>query len=282
MNAMAKLPLIQSPAVPAIDSRELLRLDLEPLAKAYREADPFPHIVLDGVFPDELLRSVVSEIRTGEDTLEKNHYGTLQKHRISDISRLGPTTRRLIEELNSAPFLKFMEKLTGIEALVPDPLLEGGGVHQIAAGGFLKVHTDFNWHRILQLHRRINILIYLNEDWQEEWNGHLELWDEGMERCGARVAPLFNRMVVFSTTDKSYHGHPDALTCPENVRRNSIALYYYTATRPASEIEFGQSVLTNYRQRPDEAFQGGKLKHRLHQAMLRFPLLRKVVARVRR
>jgi Rps23 Pro-64 3,4-dihydroxylase Tpa1-like proline 4-hydroxylase len=237
---------------------------------------------LDDIFPDDLLRAVTAEIRTGEDTLEKNHYGTVQKHRISDISRFGPTTRRLIEELNSAPFLKFLEKLTGIEALVSDPLLEGGGVHQIAPGGFLKVHTDFNWHRILKLHRRINILIYLNEGWQEEWNGHLELWSETMDRCGARVAPVFNRMVVFSTTDKSYHGHPDVLSCPDDVRRNSIALYYYTATRPSSEVEYGESTLTNYRERPDEIFSGGKLKHRLHQAMLRFPFFRKAVQLVRR
>jgi len=277
MHALPRMSALEVPAVPAVDSRELSTLDLASLARAYREADPFPHAVLDGLFPEAVLRAVVSEIRTGDDTLEKNHYGTVSKHRISDISRVGPVTRRLIEELNSAPFLNFLQRLTGIEALVPDPLLEGGGVHQIGPGGFLKVHTDFNWHRVLQLHRRINVLIYLNEVWDDAWNGHLQLWDETMERCGAKIAPLFNRMVVFSTTDKSYHGHPDPLACPEDVRRNSIALYYYTATRPEREVAFDRSVMTNYRERPDERFNGGKLKHRIHQALIRHPRLRKVL-----
>jgi hypothetical protein len=108
-------------------------------------------------------------------------------------------------------------------------------------------------------------------------DGHLQLWDEKMERCGAKIAPLFNRMVVFSTTDKSYHGHPDELLCPANVRRNSLALYYYTAERPENEVDFGKSVLTNYRERPDEKFKGGKLKHRIHQALIRLPVLRKAL-----
>jgi len=274
------LSAAEVPPIPAIDARQLLQLELQSLASSYRSADPFPHIVFDDLFPESVLRAVRSEIGTGSDTLEKEFYGSFQKHRISDISSFGPATRRLIDELNSAPFLKFLEELTGIKSLVPDPHLEGGGIHQIGPGGFLKVHTDFNWHDTLKLHRRINVLLYLNENWNEDWHGHLELWNEGMQECRAKIAPLFNRMVVFSTTDNSYHGHPDALSCPPDVRRNSVALYYYTAERPAAEVQFGASTMTNYRERPEEAFQGGKFKHRVHQAVIRYPLLRKVLRTV--
>lgn len=277
MNVVKKMPLVKIPAIPAIDARELMRLDTDRLAESYQSAKPFPHIVLDDLFPDEVLGAALSEIKVSHVPLEKEFYGSFQKHRISSISEFGPATRRLIDELNSAPFIAFLERVSGIEGLVPDPHLEGGGVHQIGPGGFLKVHTDFNWHRSLKMHRRINVLVYLNQDWSDDWNGHLELWDEKMEQCGARIAPIFNRMVIFSTTDKSYHGHPDLLSCPEPIRRNSIALYYYTSTRPASEVEFGTSSMTNYRERPDESFGEGKLKYKVHQAMIRHPILRRAL-----
>src|SRR6185436_17882303 len=141
-------------------------------------------------------------------------------------SQLGERTRRFIWGLNSQVFLTYLETLTGIEGLIPDPHLFGGGLHQIVPGGFLKVHADFNRHEKLKLDRRLNVLIYLNRDWKEEYGGHLELWNRDMSRPERRVLPLFNRCVVFSTTDFSYHGHPDPLRCPEGRTRKSIAMYY--------------------------------------------------------
>jgi hypothetical protein len=253
------------------------RLDDAPaLASVYASASPFPHIVLDGRMPEMLLRSVAAEISGSVVDPEDNFYGSFKKHRISDVRKMPPHTRRLIEDLNSAPFLEFLEALTGIQGLVPDPYLEGGGIHQIGTGGFLKVHTDFNWHRKLNLHRRINLLIYLNENWDDDWNGQLELWDEKVEKCEVRISPVFNRMVVFSTTDRSYHGHPDPLTCPEHVRRNSVAMYYYSAARPDDEVRFGQSEMTNYRERPGEHFEGAG-KHKLHQLQIKHSFFRKLL-----
>lgn len=269
------------PAIQATVLEDIATFDAAALAPAYAGGDPFPHIVIDDALSPDVLRPVIAEIAASEVEQERQTNTTFNKRRTSDVAKLGPATRRLIDDLNSAPFLIFLEKLTGIDALVPDPHLEGGGVHQIGAGGFLKVHTDFNWHRRLQLHRRINVLLYLNENWDEAWGGQLELWDKTMSRRGARIAPIFNRMVVFSTTDESYHGHPDPMTCPDGVTRNSIALYYYTSERPKSEMRFGESVMTNYRARPDEAFQGNRLKYLLNQAEIRSPLLRKLIQRFR-
>jgi Rps23 Pro-64 3,4-dihydroxylase Tpa1-like proline 4-hydroxylase len=160
-----------------------------------------------------------------------------------------------LQELNSAEFLKFLESLTGIEGLIGDPYYEGGGIHETKKGGFLKVHTDFNYHKKLKLDRRINLLLYLNSDWKEEYGGHLELWDTDMSSCRRKLLPVINRMVIFSTTDFSYHGHPEPLSCPDNRSRRSLAFYYYTNGRPGSEVQFDKSTKTNYQERPGEAFE---------------------------
>ena len=146
-------------------------------------------------------------------------------------SQMGTATRQLLQQFNSSAMCGFLEKLTAIDGLVPDPHFVGGGLHQIQPGGFSKVHADFNWHNRLQLYRRLNLLLYLNDDWHEDYGGHLELWDRNMERCVQRVLPVANRCVIFSTTSTSYHGHPNPLTCPQGRTRKSMALYYYSSAR---------------------------------------------------
>lgn len=152
-----------------------------------------------------------------------------------ESSTITDPVRRFLDAMNGFEMLLFLERLTGIEGLIPDPYFGGGGLHQIEPGGFLKVHADFNVHPKLHLDRRLNMLIYLNKDWREEYGGHLELWDREARMCRTRILPLFNRTVVFSTTDTSFHGHPHPLTSPPGVTRKSVSLYYYTAGRPGAE-----------------------------------------------
>ena len=110
-----------------------------------------------------------------------------------------------------------------------DDHLEGGGIHQSDKGGFLNIHADFTVHpHHRNWQRRINVLVYLNKSWQEEWGGKLELWDKQMKACEKKILPIFNRCVIFNTDADSYHGHPEPMTCPEDSFRRSIALYYYT------------------------------------------------------
>ncbi|HWW61291.1 MAG TPA: 2OG-Fe(II) oxygenase, partial [Thermoanaerobaculia bacterium] len=150
-----------------------------------------------------------------------------------ETSTVAPSIRAFLDAMNGFEMLLWLEALTGIDGLIPDPYFGGGGLHQIEPGGFLKVHADFNVHPKLKLDRRLNMLIYLNHDWREEWGGHLELWDA--EACRKKILPAFNRTVIFSTTDSSFHGHPHPLTAPPNRTRKSVSLYYYTAGRPESE-----------------------------------------------
>ena len=141
-----------------------------------------------------------------------------------------PNTKLFCQELNSKEFLNFLETLTGISSLIADPYLEGGGPHEIMTGGHLKMHVDFNVHPVTKLDRRINVLIYLNEDWRDEYGGHLDLWSTDMGCLKKSILPTFNRTVIFNTTEESWHGHPDPLSCPQNITRKSIAMYYYTNT----------------------------------------------------
>ncbi|MEY3053107.1 MAG: hypothetical protein RLY31_2892 [Bacteroidota bacterium] len=206
---------------------------------AYEGAAPFPSGYYDNFFNAEALRAVLAEFPDLSGGNNEVHYANPNEVKFASKGeyRFGPRTKAFMHFLNSQPFLEFLQELTGIrETLVPDPYYEGGGCHQIKAGGFLKVHVDFHKHKTMNLDRRVNVLVYLNEDWKEEYGGHFELWERDMSRCVTRIAPLFNRMAVFSTTDFSWHGHPDPLACPPDRSRKSLALYYYTNGRPDSEV----------------------------------------------
>ena len=205
---------------------------------AYVHADPFPNIYFDNFFNPEFLREVLAEFPdlTKNSDLKFNDANQVKLASKGEY-RFGPKTKEFMHFLNSQPFLEFLTTLTGIENLIPDPFFDGGGCHQIQPGGMLKIHADFNKHPRTKLDRRLNVLIYLNEDWHEEYGGHFELWDTEMKGCRKKILPLFNRMAMFSTTSDSYHGHPNQLTCPPDRTRKSLALYYYTNGRPESEIK---------------------------------------------
>ena len=214
-----------------------LRCDPAALRDSYRHADPFPHIVLDDLFEDDALETVLREFPTPAEMRWMRFDNPREKklgfyHELSEVS---PDIRRFLDAMNGFEMLTFLEQLTGIDGLIPDPYFGGGGLHQIEAGGFLKIHADFNVHPKLKLDRRLNMLIYLNHEWRDEYGGHLEIWDAQMRHCVQRILPLFNRTVIFSTTDTSFHGHPHPLTPPPGVTRKSVSLYYYTAGRPQNE-----------------------------------------------
>lgn len=210
--------------------------DPERLRASYLEADPFPHIVLDGLFDEELVGELLADFPGPDDALWNRFENQRERKLGFDYrARLPQSIGRFLGAMSSPVALSFLERLTGIEGLIPDPYFGGAGPHQILPGGFLKVHADFNVHPKLKLDRRLNLLLYLNRGWREEWGGALELWARDMSRCERRIAPIFNRTVVFSTTSDSFHGHPDPLAAPEGTTRKSISLYYYTCGRPAEE-----------------------------------------------
>lgn len=213
---------------------------LEKYADDYQNAKPFPHGSIDDFIDEDLLNKVLEEFPDLDKKPDQIYYNNPNedKHATKGDELFGPNTKKLVDYLNSQEFRDFLNKLTGIkEPLLADPYYEGGGFHQIKKGGFLKIHVDFHKHRKLDLHRRLNMLIYLNKDWDESYGGHFELWEKDMSKCAVKILPIFNRMAMFSTTGDSWHGHPDPLTCPDGRSRKSLALYYYTAERPEDEVQ---------------------------------------------
>jgi Rps23 Pro-64 3,4-dihydroxylase Tpa1-like proline 4-hydroxylase len=207
-------------------------------AAEYRVADPFPHVVLDDVFEPELLKQILVEF----DAMDRRRWHSSDKHlerkwATEDIQHFGPTTRAFINQLNGGLFLNFLEKLTGIPGLISDPHLRGGGLHEIQRDGALGVHADFNLYPRLNIWRRLNFLLYLNENWESAWGGELELWDRTGKQRVKTIPPVFNRVVIFDTSNYSYHGHPLPLLCPPDRSRKSIALYFYTVQKPEGEID---------------------------------------------
>ena len=202
----------------------------------YKTADPFPHTVVDDFLDAGLLRHVTAEFAAMDRSdWRKSNNANERKLSKEDPRTFGPFTTKVISALNSGPFLEFLERLTGINGLIADPYLRGGGLHEIEAGGKLGVHADFNLYERLKVYRRLNLLVYLNSDWQDAWGGELELWTSDGKTKVKGVAPVFNRAVIFDTSNKSYHGHPHPLGCPEGESRKSIALYYYTTDYPYQE-----------------------------------------------
>lgn len=204
----------------------------------YSKAKPFPSGYIDGFFDNDKLSEVLNEFPDLSKVADYNFANANEKKLATKGEyKLGPKAKEFVRFMNSQPVLDLLSEISGIPNLIPDPELAGGGYHEIKPGGFLKVHADFNKHPTNKLDRRLNVLVYLNKDWKEEFGGHFELWNEDMTKSVTKILPLFNRMAMFSTTSKSYHGHPDALSCPEDRSRKSLAFYYYTNGRPEHEVQ---------------------------------------------
>ena len=248
-----------SPVLP-IDVSDGLSLDAnaarkigESLSESYCFAEPFPHIVTDHFLPEAVARAALEHFprqALNSDKVFEMGYAGLHKRQVLP-EECDAAARQMFHFFNSRPMLEFLEGLSSIPGLIPDPYFTGGGFHETARGGKLGIHADFRINEQLHLHRRLNVIIYLNEGWKDEWGGALELWDRDMKAKRLEVAPLFNRCVIFNTDADSFHGHPDPLRCPEGVTRRSIALYYYTASESIYRELPNQSTM--YQARPGDS-----------------------------
>jgi len=228
------------------------------LAKQYQSATPFAHIQLAPFLEAEMAQQLASDFPDLYSS-EWIHY----KH--ANENKLGLTQRALfpksigavVDELNSAPFVAWLRELTGIPDIFADPSLEGGGLHQSEIGGFLNIHTDFSVHHHRpDWERRVNLILYLNTDWQDSWGGALEFWDENMKQRAAHYFPRINHAVIFNTGEKSLHGFPVPLRCPPGVARKSLALYYYSPRKMDSVVH-----ATKYRPRPGDGLKKSLMIH---------------------
>jgi 2OG-Fe(II) oxygenase superfamily len=230
--------------------------------ESYISADPFPHIIFDNFLPLAVLDRILDEFPKcglpSAKTFDAGYIGGKGKVQYNPTYLTSPYARSFFLFLNSEPFLDFVESVTNISGLISDPFFDGGGFHEIGTGGKLGIHADFRIQRRLALQRRVNVLIYLNQNWRDEWGGQLELWNQTVTKCVRSISPIFNRCVIFNTDAHSFHGHPDALNSPEGVTRKSIALYYYTASKAVFNEVSDDG--TDYRVRPKDDWKTRKEK----------------------
>lgn len=220
-----------------------LNRERDEIRARYLAAKPYPHVVLDGYFDEAVLERMSSEFpnRGKRDWVS---YDTVNE--IKQTSRgvvgLSPYAQAFLWQACSEPFLGFLRHITGLQDLTLDPLFHGGGLHESFRGGWLNVHADWTKHPVLPLARRLNMIVYLNRDWDPSWGGALELWAPGAKAAGASVEPLFNRAVIFPTTEETLHGFPTPMTCPDDRSRKSISLFYWSpdpeALKTAQYITF--------------------------------------------
>jgi hypothetical protein len=208
------------------------------LRERYNAASPFPHVVIDDFLPPSILEACLADFpgAGGAACVQFDRAQERGKTHFNPDS-LSARARGLFYSFNSLPFIRVLENITGITGLIPDPYFLGAGFHEIKQGGHLSVHADFNYHRQINLERRINVLIYLNKDWKPEYGGQLEFWTSGMSERAESIVPIFNRCVIFNTTSSSMHGNPRLVDHPRGLPRRSIALYYYTSTWSDSKVD---------------------------------------------
>jgi hypothetical protein len=204
------------------------------LQRDYASAQPFPHVVLDNFLPAAAARRLVEEFPPVAEFAPDDQAGGHKAGKFDSSPRtaLGAFTRSLLAQLCCSPFMDFLERLSGVSGLLPDPRGVDSALRHFVRGGRLDVHADFNRKGRLGLERRVNLIVYLNERWPAGYGGALELWDREMAGCVTRIPPVFNRAVVFCVADDAYHGFPDPVRCPEGESRKSLQLYYYAAPRP--------------------------------------------------
>lgn len=224
----------------------LSKFNVSQLSNDFMNSYPFNHVIIDNFFDETFLNDILSEINNypPEKWFDKNN-ATInnesdsifqsKKIALTDYNKMDSKAKSFIDLTRSDEFIHFLMNITGISDLEYDPHLLGGGIHRVSTNGRLAIHSDFNIHPSTNKYRRLNVLLYLNNNWQPGYNGELELWSKDMAKCEHKIAPIFNRMVIFRITDDAFHGHPDPWSAPASIQRLSFALYYYTKERPEKE-----------------------------------------------
>jgi len=231
--------------------------DRDALKAEFAHAKPFPYIKIDDFLIPEAAREIADSYPAFDTALAHGRtfdsVNERKKVQITNAALFPAPVAKLNDLLASQPFLDDLSFITGMPNVLADDQLIGGGIHITGPGGRLDVHVDFNYIKERALHRRLNLLLYLNPAWQEGWGGQFQLWDKEVKHCEATFAPIFNRCVIFETSEISYHGvvpiSPDA-----KAPRKSFAAYYYTREAPSHWT--GEEHSTVFKARPEEKMKG--------------------------
>jgi Rps23 Pro-64 3,4-dihydroxylase Tpa1-like proline 4-hydroxylase len=207
------------------------------LRQKFSTAKPFQHVVIDQLFQPEFLEKILEDFSVGFGDWVRYNTKDEVKRGTRPNAKLGAGSQRYFDVIHRGQFVQFLSAVTGIDGLLPDPSLFGGGLHEIPSGGRFSVHTDFNRHPVTALDNRLVFITYLNKDWEASYGGRLELWDAESQQCVSEVVPLFGRSILFAHTPNSLHGHPNPVAAPGDRPRRSVAAYFYTNGGPGADVE---------------------------------------------
>lgn len=206
------------------------------LSKGFLSAEPFNHVVIDDFFTDEFAHSIFDGMPGYEENIDARYDNAIEKKRtIQNWTKLSKNVYKAMFNLVSEEFTHQVRVLTGQSNLVADFGLHGGGIHMHQAGDYLNTHLDYDIHPKMDMKRKMNIIVYLNPNWKEEWGGNIGIWshDETTNQPKELIKsiwPKFNRALLFDTTQNSWHGVTEGITAPEGQYRKSLALYYLVPT----------------------------------------------------
>jgi hypothetical protein len=214
------------------------------LRKEFSTAQPFPHVVIDNLFQPHFLDRILEDFTVGFG--DWVHYSTPNevKRGTRPNAKLGAGSQRYFDVIHRGQFLQFLSAISGIDGLLPDPSLFGGGLHEISSNGHFGVHTDFNRHPVTGLDNRLVFITYLNKDWEPSYGGALELWDASSQKRVAEVLPVFGRSILFAHSENSLHGHPNPVSAPGGRTRKSVAAYFYSNGGPGTDT--GETHTTRF------------------------------------
>lgn len=191
---------------------------------------PFPHVVIDNFFTEDAYARVSEEFGPVDATWD-TYWNPIEKKHATKVFDSKPFIHHVFNELQSQQIVSLFSSVTKIPDLEPDTMLHGAGLHYHPRGGKLDMHLDYSIHPYSKKERRLNLIIYMNDEWDETWGGALEFWDSDFTECKQRIYPIRNRAVLFQTSDISYHGIPHPIQCPETTGRRSLAMYYVSEPR---------------------------------------------------
>ena len=196
--------------------------------------EPFDHWIIDDFFPPDKAQRITENFHAYDDERWYFYENAIEnKKTLQNWLRFPPEIYQTLQDLCSNDFIETIKSMTGIKNLYPDYGLHGGGLHMHGRGGNLNIHKDYSIHPRLKLQRKLNLIVYMSDDWDPTWGGGLELWSNNPKTNRPKelvktVEPKFNRAILFDTTQNSWHGLPKPLTCPEGKYRKSLAVYYLT------------------------------------------------------
>jgi len=225
--------------------------NLDKLNNEFIDNKPYSYVIIDNFFKDDIANNITSNFPKVDNNWHKYNNPIEYKFALDNLKNMPPNISDIFNLLSTNNFIDIIKKITNIQTLEYDPYLHGAGLHSHPNNGRLHIHLDYEKHPISGKERRLNLIYFTNNDWKEEYNGDLQIWEKNMSSCAKKIYPKFNRAIIFQTNDISWHGLPEKIVCPENISRQTLA-YYWVSDLETKKKESMYRLKAKFVKRPFE------------------------------